>query len=581
MISPAERIHEHLRGIYGPEEGPRVARELLHRLGAPHDAAPEPTGRLSRSDAFLITYGDQITSEGEPPLATLKTVLREDFDFIAGVHILPFFPWSSDDGFSVIDYRRVDPKLGSWEDVTAVARERRLMVDAVINHVSAQGPWFQAFLRGEAPYDRFFITVDPVASADDLRLVFRPRAHPLLTRFETAKGPRHVWTTFSADQVDLDYSNPRVLLEIIDILLLYVEKGAQVIRLDAVAYLWKELGTPCLHHEKTHRVVKVLRAVLDHAAPHVLLITETNVPHAENISYFGCPLGESTDEAQLVYQFPLPPLTLHTFLTGDATRLSAWAATLDPPAPEASFFNFLASHDGIGVVPALGLLTEEEIDALVRAVEAHGGLVSYRDDGRGGRKPYELNTTFFDALNDPRRPDRDTDVARFMAAHAVMLSLQGVPGIYLHSLLGSRNDRAAAEASGQARRINREKLSLRELRRRIQDDKGHQGRVLAAWRRLMDVRRREPAFSPRVGQRVLDLGPRVFALLRRPAAPDRPVLCLTNVSSSAVTLDLPDLGVPGVGGGLRDLLGHHHPEGGEKGSRLLLPPYGIAWLAPA
>jgi sucrose phosphorylase len=309
-----------------------------------------------------------------------------------GIHILPFYPWTSDDGFSVTDYRKVDSNLGEWKDITSMQNNFRLMFDGVINHISAESEWFKGFLRDDPPYRDYFITVD---GDPDLSQVVRPRALPLLTSFNTPSGEKRVWTTFSADQIDLNFKNPEVLFEILDIMLMYIERGATYIRLDAIAYLWKEIGTTCIHLPQTHHLIQLMRCVLDEVAPHVHLITETNVPHADNISYF----GDGTNEAQLVYNFALPPLTLHTFHTGNAQVLSNWAKTLTLPSDKTTFFNFLASHDGVGLNPARGILSNEEIDALVNKTLAHGGLVSYKNNSDGSQSPYEMNVNYFDALS--------------------------------------------------------------------------------------------------------------------------------------------------------------------------------------
>jgi sucrose phosphorylase len=469
---------------------------------------------------------------------------------ISRVHILPFYPYSSDDGFSVIDYWQVDPSLGEWDDVARLGQSFRLMFDAVINHISRHSRWFEGFVRGEAPYTDYFITVDP---GTDLSQVVRPRALPLLTPVETAGGAQHVWTTFSDDQIDLNYANPLVLLEIIDLLLAYVEQGAEVIRLDAIAYLWKEIGTTCIHLPQTHRVVKLFRAVLDAVAPGVILITETNVPHEENISYFGDALpGGGTDEAQMVYQFPLAPLVLHAFHTGDARPLTEWARDLEMP-PSATFFNFIASHDGIGVRPAEGLLSAEQIQSLVDCTLAHGGQVSYKTNADGSKSVYELNITLYDFLNDPNQPQLEIDVSRFLASQAIMLSLAGVPGIYVHSLFGSRNCYACVEQTGRARSINREKFNRAALEAQLTEPTSVQHQVFQGYRRLLSVRRGLAAFHPNGEQRVLDLGDAFFALLRTPPntvsqSEGESVLCLVNVSSEsrAVQINLADWDLPGV-----------------------------------
>jgi sucrose phosphorylase len=355
----------------------------------------------------------------------------------------------------------------------------------------------------------------------------------LLTPVQTARGEKLVWTTFSDDQIDLNYAHPAVLLKIVEVLLFYVEKGAQIIRLDAIAYLWKKIGTPCIHLEETHRVVKLMRCALDAVAPGVILITETNVPHEDNISYFGKVLPEAghTDEAQLVYQFPLAPLVMHSLLSGDARVISQWAATLETPASQATFFNFTASHDGIGVMPARGLLSDAEIQALVDATLAHGGRVSYKTNPDGSKSVYELNISYFDALSNPRADEPpDLPVARFIVSQAIMLALAGVPGIYVHSLLGSQSWHEGVVQTGRNRTINRQKLARAMLERELADSASLRHQVFSAYARLLRARAADPAFHPQGGQEVLFLNDSVFALLRTSPNGESHVLCLHNIS---------------------------------------------------
>jgi glycosidase len=429
------KILEHLIALYGDERGRATFARIASLIenARPSSSVFRPSSSLTQRDAVLITYPDQVREPDVPPLRTLADFCAQHLtDLISTIHLLPFYPYSSDDGFSVIDYRAVNPMLGDWDDVARLGKNFRLMFDAVINHVSAQSAWFQAFLRDDPRYRDWFIVVPDDA---DVSRVIRPRALPLLTAFETPSGAKKVWTTFSADQIDLNYRNPDVLIEIIETLLFYLAHGASWLRLDAIAFLWKEFGTTCLHLPQTHRIIQLLRAIVDAVAPQTILITETNVPHAENISYF----GDGTNEAHLVYNFALPPLTLHAFHTGDARALTRWASELTLPSRQVTFFNFLASHDGIGLNPARGILRDDEIDALVARTIAHGGLVSYKANSDGTSSPYELNINYFDALNDPNaRESLDTQIDRFVCAHAIMLALVGVPGIYFHSLFGSR-----------------------------------------------------------------------------------------------------------------------------------------------
>jgi sucrose phosphorylase len=599
-VSPEARVRHWLAFLYGEEQAAQVWPDFAALLAgfSARTADPRPVApRLSQDDAVLITYGDQIrVGSGEegregkegngeaPPLRALADFVDAALSgCISGVHILPCFPFSSDDGFSVIDYTQIDPALGNWGDVARLGRRYRLMFDFVANHISQHSAWFQAYRRCEAPCDGFFIEVDP---ATDLSQVVRPRALPLLTPVETSRGLRHVWTTFSADQIDLNYANPAVLLAMTGVLLHYVAHGAEIIRLDAIAYLWKGIGTSCIHLPQTHAVVKLWRAALDAVAPQVLLITETNVPHADNISYFGRPLPETggTDEAQLVYNFSLAPLTLHAFVAGDAGKLSAWAATLQAPVAGASprfgsgasFFNFIASHDGIGVLPARGILSEAELQQLVERTVAHGGRVSVRSLPDGSQTPYELNITLYDFLNPPARSDPDVDVARFLASQAILLALAGVPGIYVHSLFGSRNCQACYDETGRARSLNRQKWTLAELRSLLADPNGHAHQVFDGYRRLLRLRCGQPAFHPASSQQVLPADPALFTLLRG-AELDAPLLCSVNVSGRPVTLRLDAASLPRRA--WRDLLSGERFDA--DGDWLVAPmaAYQIRWLA--
>ena len=577
------RIVDHLAFLYGAERAPAVLARLREVLAqfrrrtsvrAP-STCPVPQERLSERDVILITYGDQVTEAGKSPLLTLAEVLETTVGgAITGVHILPFFPYSSDDGFSIIDYAFVDPALGTWADIERLGCEFRLMFDAVINHISAQSSWFQEFLQCNPEFADFFIVVE---EGTDLSQVVRPRALPLLTRVQTAHGERLVWTTFSADQVDLNYANPDVLLRIVEILLLYVEKGAQIIRLDAIAYLWKKIGTPCIHLEETHRVIKFLRAVLDAVAPHVILITETNVPHEENVSYF----GDGSDEAQMVYQFSLPPLVLHTFHTGDASRLSEWAGGVNAPSSSTTFFNFLASHDGVGVRPVEGILSHSEVQALVERTLAHGGYVSYKAEPDGSRTVYELNISYFDALSDPHAAEPlDLQARRFLASQAIMLSLAGVPGIYVHSVFGSRSYHAGVEQTGRYRSINREKLRRDRLERKVADPASLRHKVLYPYLHIIRTRAAHPAFHPAGSQQVLSLDPALFVLLR--GAPDgsESLLCIHNVSDAErlLCVDLDALAFSNAGH-VRDLIAGAIFRVDTLGTlNLCIAPYQVLWL---
>jgi glucosylglycerate phosphorylase len=520
-------ILDKLQLLYG-EKSEEVFRKIESIIEKYVDYKVVPKPWVTENDVILITYGDSIRSKGKKPLKTLHEFLDKYVkDTITSVHILPFYPYTSDDGFSVVNYRKVNPELGDWEDVNDLAKDYDLMFDAVINHVSKSSDWFQGYLRGEKKYTNYFIEADP---NEDYSKVIRPRALPLLTPFETKEGTKYIWTTFSEDQIDLNFKNPNVLTEIIDILMMYVTNGARYIRLDAVGFVWKKLGTTCMHLKETHTLVKLMREIVEIVAPGTIFVTETNVPHDENISYF----GNGYDEAHMVYQFPLPPLTLFSFYTKNASKLLQWLDGLEPTSNRTTFFNFLASHDGIGMRPTEGILSEEEKQLMINKTIEHGGYVSYKDNGDGTQSPYELNITYLDALTHPNEPD-EIRIKRFLAAHTILLSVVGVPGLYIHSLLGSRNYRKGVEESGIYRRINREKLDKETLYSEL-ESKTLRKEIFSGLSELIKLRRKESAFSPQAKQEVLFLDNRVFSILRRNVTTGEQILVLVNVSDEKVSL---------------------------------------------
>lgn len=339
-----------------------------------------------------------------------------------------------------------------------------------------------------------------------------------------------MWTTFGPDQVDVNAANVPTLLDLTDVLLGYLAAGATTIRLDAIGFLWKASGTTCLHHPATHAIIKMWRALVDEVAPGARLLTETNVPHADNVTY----LGNGSDEAHMVYQFALPPLVLHTFLAGSSERLSRWAASLEDLGGQATWFNFLASHDGIGMRPVQGILEPSQAQALADRALERGGRANYATGPDGEQSVYELNIAYIDALVDPREAeDTALVVRRALAAHAILVSMVGVPAIYYHSMFGSGSDIEGMRESGINRRINRERLDADALAHEVETDPRRRG-ILEGIRHLLRVRARNAAFSPYSPQEVLDLGEEVFAL-RRGSGKDA-VTVLVNVSRRDVAL---------------------------------------------
>lgn len=571
MLSRLSRQHlqKRLHRLYGDRAPQLVSRfeAMLGRYGVGLEV-PAKEAFWDHRTSFLITYADSLRQGEEAPLLTLHRFLRERLRGVfTTVHLLPFFPWSSDDGFSVIDFREVDPGYGKWEHVEALGQDFELMFDLVLNHCSRKSTWFRDFVTGIAPGRWYFLPMDPQV---DLSAVVRPRPWPLLRKTATRDGVAHVWTTFSEDQIDLNWQNPDVLFEFLDILFLYLSKGCRFFRLDAVAFLWKQVGTNCLHLPETHEVVKLFRDVLNLVAPDAVLLTETNVPHEENVSYFG-----EDDEAHMVYNFSLPPLLLYALLKEDGQILQAWARSLPDLSPEQAFFNFTASHDGIGVRPLQGLLPDAEIDWLAEVVRARGGRVSLKANGDGTESPYELNITYRDALRE--EGDQETSLARFLTSQAIVLAFKGVPALYIHSLLGTENDYAGLETTGQNRSINRRKWALPELLSHLDDKADPQARIFRRLSQWIQTRSQHPAFHPGGKMEVLDLGPGIFAFLRTSRTEAERVLCLFNLTGQPQEVRWADC-FPHVKEqpGVRELLGRRQIR--PKKGRLVLKPFFSYWL---
>jgi len=547
--------------IYGEKKGIQALDRILPKIEAFPVKKSSSRGYYSQEDVVLITYGDTLRKEGEEPLSTCHDFAKKHLrGVVSAIHFLPFFPYSSDDGFSVIDFFTIDPDLGSWKDVSEIGTDFSLMFDYVINHYSAKSKWFENYLSGKEGYEEFAIEADP---SIDLSKVTRPRSLPLLTEFKKKDGSTaHVWTTFSADQIDFNYESLDVFEKIVEVLLFYAEQGASLLRLDAIGFLWKEIGTTCMHLPQTHNMVKVFRKILDVVAPDVILITETNVPHEENISYF----GNGRDEAQMVYNFTLPPLLFYSFIKEDATVFSQWAKGLRLPSEYTTFFNFTASHDGIGVRPLEGILPQEEINKMADIVKANGGYVSYRKKPDGSETPYELNFTYADAI---MTGSGSSQPEKFLASQAIQYVLPGVPATYIHSLLGSRNWIEGVKQTGQPRTINREKLQSKDISLELSDPDSFRSRIFFPYVEMIKTRRKQPAFHPNAGFEVLNIDPRVFAIRRY--SEEQTIYALTNISSKPASISLSDHGVSGQ---LTDVLT------GEKidTDSIQIKPYQYIWL---
>ena len=510
-------------------------------------------------DSMIITYGDSICDNKNMPLEVLYNFLDKYIkDAVSAVHLLPMFPFSSDDGFSVIDYLKINPDLGNWIDIGKLSNKYDLMFDAVINHISKSSEWFKNYQSGDQEYENFFIECSPDI---DYSMVVRPRSLPLYHDYKTSEGTKKLWTTFSEDQLDINYENPNVLIKVLEVLLEYAKNGAKYIRFDAIGFIWKKINSTCIHLEEAHSIVKIMRQVLEGCNPNTKIISETNVPHKENITYF----GNGYDEAHLVYQFPLPPLTLFSFLKEDATKLSQWAKNLEETSltEETTYFNFLASHDGIGMRPTEGILTDSEKDLMVQNTIKKGGRIGYKNNPDGTKSPYELNINYLSALCDNGMNNQQkTD--KFMAAQSILLSLRGIPGIYIHSLLGSVNDIEGMTSSNINRRINREKLDYYDLSKELKSDSQRQ-RILNNYLRLINIRKEQTAFSPNANQEVINIRKEVFSIIRENEHTNQKILVLINVSEKTIILNTKYIGI--------DLLSLKQIK-----KEIILNPYQCLWI---
>lgn len=533
------RLVGHLKVIYPAVDHPKLAADIADLFW------PDEKKRIGKQEIAtkhlwdeqkiaLITYGSSIRRNGEVPLKTLHHFLRSRIgDTLSAVHILPFFPYSSDDGFAVIDYLAVDDKLGDWDDVSAIANDYELMADLVINHGSSRAKWFQQFLSNQGPGKDYYVTADP---ASDLGDVVRPRSHPLLTAFETSAGTRHVWSTFSQDQVDFDFQNPALLLEFIKIIAFYISQGIRIFRLDAIAFLWKQVGTSSINLDETHEVVRLLRTLMDHHEETLIIITETNIPNHENLTYFG-----NQNEAHIIYNFALPPLLVHALLTGESLYLKRLTRSNPPALQGCAYLNFTASHDGIGLRPTEGVLPDAEVGQMLQTLQSFGGRISMRRGPGGVEKPYEVNISYFEAMQGTIKGPDEHQIARFMAAMGIMLALEGVPAIYIHSLLATPNGYEEVNRTGRNRSINRRELDIVALEAKLDDPETVEAQVFSQFQKLIEQRKQQPAFHPNAVQFTLTLPEGLFGIWRQSLNRAQSIFAVTNVTDQFKSLALADI----------------------------------------
>ena len=566
------RVSEHLSIIYPDLNTEKLASELIAEMGMGRNIQrPTPhRNHWDQGDAILITYGNTIQSSGELPLVTLSRFLDKYLkrQFTA-IHILPFFPFSSDDGFSVIDYSTVNPSLGDWENIESISKKYKLMSDLVINHISSRSRWFENYKNDVTPGKDYFIEGNP---SDDFSKVVRPRNSPLLTSVRTKAGIRHVWSTFSGDQIDLNFRNPNVLKEFVSIVRSYLNHGITIFRMDAVPFLWKQKGTSCTNLQPTHEIIKLFHTLIEYYFPSALIVCENNVPSNENLTYFG-----NANEAHVIYNFSLPPLLIYTLLTGRCSHLKNWMMSMPPAQSGTTYLNFIASHDGIGLRPLDGLIADDGIDKLVEKTKQSGGRVTYRKSREGSDKPYELNITLFDLLKSTFDSDEDNySVERFLCAHSIMFALEGIPAVYIQSIFGSHNDLERLEHTQRNRSINRHIWDEFELEKELSDRQSPHANIFTELKRLLSIRKKQSAFHPNATQYTLHISDDIFAFWRQSINRDQSIFCISNVTATEKLINLRDINLINTDE-WKDLIGGRLYFNIQE--QLSLSPYQVLWIS--
>ena len=527
------KLEFYLKSIYKDSEDINEISQEIKSILITADNSSIEKPSWTQEDIFLISYADTIRNNSEPPLKSLKDFLDDHIEGINSIHILPFMPSSSDYGFSVIDYYSIDPKNGSWKELRDISNRFNLMMDIVLNHSSIQSGWFNNYINGSGKGSDYFIEV---GNWSGIPQVVRPRTSDLFQKFETKNGDKLVWCTFSRDQVDLNFKNPKVLIEFIKIFSFYIKKGIRIFRLDAVAYIWKEENTNCINRPETHSIVKILRLIIEHMDNRAILITETNVPNTENLAYFG-----ESNEAHWIYNFTLSPLILYTLLRGNCSILRKWSMTMPPAKIGNAYFNFLASHDGIGLRPIEGYINKTELTSLLNLMKSFGGEISYRTSQWGDKNPYEINISFLDSLKGTFEGVDNFMFDRFICAHTIMFSFEGVPAIYIHSLLGTRNDYESIKKGKENRSINRFKWEKNKIYKLLSNSKSLNAKILSRIKEILKIRIKQPAFHPNSTQFTLNLGNKTFGLWRQDADRTQSIFCITNITKSSESISLSEI----------------------------------------
>ena len=534
MLSPSgqNKIEKKLRNIYhslhSKIEIEQYSKEITQIIKKFNKKNKKKNKLISEKTSIIICYGDSVFDSKQKYLIKgFQNFYQKRLkNYFNTVHFLPFYPSSSDSGFAVKDHYKIDSRIGTWSDISNFAKKNDVMADIVINHSSARGLWFRNFLKDKKPGKNYFLTVNTKFNTSK---VVRPRDHELLKKINIFKKTEYLWRTFSPDQLDLNFKNPVVLLRFIKIMINLVNHGVTIFRLDAIAYLWKESGTKCINLKQTHEIIKLFRLICSFLSVKTILVTETNLPEKENLSYFG-----KKDEANWIYNFSLSPLLIHAFLFENSTYLCRWSKQLPSTKLGNNYLNFIASHDGIGMRPAEGILNKKSTRDLLIRLKKNGSKFSYRKIKGKSKKVYEANITVFNAL---KKSNIDKEgkfyFERYISAHAIMISFEGVPAVYFNSLFGTSNDEAKYIITGNNRDINRYRWNQKHILNQLKNSKSKQSIFYKSLTNLLSIRTKQKAFHPNASRTTLNMGSKIFCFQRKSIDKKQSIICLTNLSSKA------------------------------------------------
>ena len=532
-----EKIYNDVNAIYSyiltPSEIEKLSNNIIKLLKVNYN---KKNTNINEKDILLITYADTIKSKKNKPLIILNDFLRNFIkNSINIVHILPYYPSSSDGGFAVTDFFKVDSKYGKWSDIKKISKSYKIMSDVVLNHASSESIWFKNFLKGKGKGKNYFLHYNKEINTKN---VTRARSHKLIQNFDTNIGKKYVWCTFSKDQVDFDFKNPDVLIVFIKLIFFLQNKGINFFRFDAVAFIWKRIETSCINLDQTHAIVRLFRTILNFTNKKCKIVTETNLPFHENFSYFG-----NSDEANIIYNFSLAPLIINTLIKGNSAVFRRWSMSMPPAKDNNCYLNFLATHDGIGLRPLEGILKNKDLKILLSTLKNFGSKFTYRKTKNNKKEIYEANISLFDCFLGTINGKDDFAYDRFYIAHAIMLSFEGLPAFYIHSLFGTRNSFDLFKKTKLNRSINRSSYYYDHLKKILTNTDSHGYKIYRNIINLIDIRKKQIAFHPNATQYTLNLGNNFFGIWRQSIDRKQSIFAIYNVTNKCQKLKINKLNI--------------------------------------